>query len=493
MAVFSIIKLSELEEAKRTDAEYYKPEYLELLLRLRKAGCVPVKDVAFPIRRKFKPKKGEYFDYIEISKVDLTTGEFDTSKIIGEEAPDRAQWVVNKDDILISTVRPIRNAIVLIKEGKENLVCSSGFCVLHPKTIQANYLFLYFKMPFIARLLDMHTTATEYPAINWNDVLNTPVYVGCKEFQTKISLMVDKSFALLKQSRSLYSQAENLLLEELELKDFKPRYEKTYSTKLSDALSAHRIDAEYFQPAYEEVIEMLKARVKVEKLKNVASFIDHGKQPYYVENGDVPVLIQKHLGSKLLILYSEIVSMPDTPKTDRNFIEKYPEYLIRPFDILFYSVGAYLGRTNVVLENFEAVPASFITLIRTKQEVCNSVYLGLFLNSEIGQLQSSRWKSASAQQYIYPKEIKEFIIPILSMSTQQEIASLVQQSHEARRKAKELLEVAKKAIEIAIEKNEEEALLVIQTVQNYTYFVQPSPDQEEGLALFASPLLPNPL
>ena len=203
---------------------------------------------------------------------------------------------------------------------------------------------------------------------------------------------------------------------------------------------------------------MLKARVKVEKLRNIASFINHGKQPYYVENGDVPVLIQKHLGSQLLISYSEIVNMPGTPKTDRNFIEKYPEYLIRPFDILFYSVGAYLGRTNVVLENFESVPASFITLIRTKQEVCNSVYLGLFLNSEIGQLQSSRWKSASAQQYIYPKEIKEFIIPILSMSTQQEIASLVQQSHEARRKAKQLLEVAKKAIEIAIEKNEEEAL-----------------------------------
>jgi hypothetical protein len=162
MATFSIVKLSELGGAKRIDAEYYKPGYLELLFRLRKVGCVPVKDVAFPIRRKFKPKKGEYFDYIEISEVDLATGEFNTSKIIGEEAPDRAQWVVNKDDILVSTVRPIRNAIALVKEEKENLVCSSGFAILHPKTIQANYLFLYFKMPFIARLLDRHTTGIEY-------------------------------------------------------------------------------------------------------------------------------------------------------------------------------------------------------------------------------------------------------------------------------------------------------------------------------------------
>jgi restriction endonuclease S subunit len=258
MAVFSIVKLSELEGAKRLDAEYYRPEYLELLFRLRKVGCVRVKDVAFPIKRKFKPKKGEYFDYIEISEVDLTTGEFNTSKIIGEEAPDRAQWVVNKDDILISTVRPIRNAVAIIKEERKNLVCSSGFCVLHPKTIQANYLFLYLKIPFIAKLLNRYTTATEYPAVNWNDVLNTPIYVGSKEFQMKISLIIDKFFALLKQSRYLYSQAEFLLLEELGLKEFKPKYEKTYTAKLSDAFFVHRIDAEYFQPAYEEVIEKLR-------------------------------------------------------------------------------------------------------------------------------------------------------------------------------------------------------------------------------------------
>jgi len=36
-------------------------------------------------------------------------------------------------------------------------------------------------------------------------------------------------------------------------------------------------------------------------------------------------------------------------------------------------------------------------------------------------------------------------------------------------------------------------LLVTQTVQNCTYLVQSSPDQGEGLALFVSPLLPNPL
>ncbi len=130
MAVFNILKLSELEGAKRIDAEYYKPKYLSKLKRLYQVGALPVKKIAIPMKRKFKPKKGEFFNYIEIGEIDLTTGEFNTLKIIGENAPDRAQWKVESNDILISTVRPIRNAVVLIKDNKENLVCSSGFAIL---------------------------------------------------------------------------------------------------------------------------------------------------------------------------------------------------------------------------------------------------------------------------------------------------------------------------------------------------------------------------
>jgi hypothetical protein len=57
-----------------------------------------------------------------------------------------------------------------------------------------------------------------------------------------------------------------------------------------------------------------------------------------------------------------------------------------------------------------------------------------------------------------PEQVKRLKIPILPLPIQQEIALLVQQSHEARKRAKELLEVAKRAVEIAIEKNEKEAL-----------------------------------
>lgn len=46
-----------------------------------------------------------------------------------------------------------------------------------------------------------------------------------------------------------------------------------------------------------------------------------------------------------------------------------------------------------------------------------------------------------------PEQIKELQIPILPKLTQQKIADLVSKSHEARKKARELLEEAKQKVE----------------------------------------------
>ncbi|MFP3257253.1 MAG: restriction endonuclease subunit S [Candidatus Nanopusillus acidilobi] len=451
MAVFSIIKLSELEGAKRIDAEYYKPEYLSLLDRLRKAGCVPAKSVAFPVRRKFKPNVGEYFDYIEISEVDLSTGEFNISKIIGEEAPDRAQWIVAKEDVLVSTVRPIRNAVVLIREDKENLVCSSGFAVIHPYKIQANYLFLYFKTSFVPKLLDRYTTATEYPAINWNDVLNTPIYVGSEEFQVKVSFLINECFALLEQSRALYSQAENLLLEELGFGNFKPKYKKTYTAKLSDAFSTHRIDAEYFQPAYEEVIENIKNyRYGFDKLlkhvENVEPNFDPTKYPEesfcYVELAD----IDSSIG---VIQNTNDIKGQEAPSRARRILKKN--------DVIVSSVEGSLEKVALVDKEHDGCLASTGFFQFRPLKIPPEVFL-ILLKTPVLQSQLKKKCSGTILTAIPKKSLGDIVIPLLPYPTQQEIASLIQKSHEARKKAKELLNAAKKAVEIAIEEGENDAL-----------------------------------
>jgi len=85
------------------------------------------------------------------------------------------------------------------------------------------------------------------------------------------------------------------------------------------------------------------------------------------------------------------------------------------------------------------------------REAIETEYLALCVNSMIGQMQIERDAGGSVIVHWKPEQIKKLWVPILPKSTQREIADLVHQSHQARKKSKELLERAKREVEEFIE------------------------------------------
>ena len=81
-------------------------------------------------------------------------------------------------------------------------------------------------------------------------------------------------------------------------------------------------------------------------------------------------------------------------------------------------------------------------------------YLTAVLNSKIVQLQAERDAGGSIIKHWKPSEIEEVLIPILDIEIQKNISQKVIESFELQNCAKLLLEVAKQAVEIAIEQNE---------------------------------------
>ncbi|PIW35130.1 MAG: hypothetical protein COW25_00975 [Candidatus Nealsonbacteria bacterium CG15_BIG_FIL_POST_REV_8_21_14_020_37_12] len=94
--------------------------------------------------------------------------------------------------------------------------------------------------------------------------------------------------------------------------------------------------------------------------------------------------------------------------------------------------------------------AGGILRLKVKNDI-NSEYLTLCINSIIGRMQAERDSGGSVIAHWKPEQIKNILIPILPKQTQQKIADLVQKSHEARKKAKELLEEAKQKVEELME------------------------------------------
>lgn len=299
--------------------------------------------------------------------------------------------------------------------------------------------------------IDRLITGNAQPYLNSEQIKAFVIPALKEEQQREVANYFQEIQNQIRIAQDFYSQAEKLLLEELGLSSFAKASEDKkdlyYIVNLSDIKSAHRADAEFFQPKYEKIFEFIKSPTK--NLAEITKFLNHAKQPPYVDDGEVPIITQKHLGT--VFLNPESMDDPDNKFTSAAWLKKYPRYKLKAGDVLYYSVGAYIGKTNIVFDDLDATAASFITIIRTIDEV-NPVYLTVVLNSVVGQLQSEKWQSATAQQYIYPKDIKNFKIPVLPKPTQQKIADLVQKSHEARLKAKQLLEQAKKDVENLIEK-----------------------------------------
>lgn len=173
---FSTVPLKDVLQARRLDAEYYDPEVLHILAALEQSGASSIRSLVRSNVSNWKRRTTGEIRYIDISSVDNSTGEANPSEVDCAEAPSRASYLVSRGDVLVSTVRPDRNTVGLIFDQLgSDLVASNGFCVLRPMTVSPEVLFAYCKTSVFRKLLSRAATATMYPAVGEQDVLDVPI------------------------------------------------------------------------------------------------------------------------------------------------------------------------------------------------------------------------------------------------------------------------------------------------------------------------------
>ncbi len=186
----------------RLDSQFFAPRVSELMDRLGQDGLT-IGDVAPARHERFKSSDSGSFNYIEIGGLG-SDGTAVAEALPQKEAPSRATQFVRAGDIITSTVRPIRRLSALIAEEQDGDVCSSGFVVLTPQKISSEVLLTYLRLPLFCELMDLHTSATMYPAISEADLLSLPI----PAIDTKTQLAIQQSVQEAAVSRQ---RASNLL------------------------------------------------------------------------------------------------------------------------------------------------------------------------------------------------------------------------------------------------------------------------------------------
>lgn len=281
---------------------------------------------------------------------------------------------------------------------------------------------------------------------------NFDIPIPSISFQKQLEKVVLSSHFSLSKSDSLYSELQNLIMDKFGLNNWQPSNNLVNVKSLKDSfLSSGRLDAEHYQMKYDE----LEARIKTLPYKTIAEiqqFNARGVQPDYVEEGSVSVVNSKHI-------LEDGLDYDNFERTTEAFLSSHERAQIEYGDILIYTTGANIGRTQVYLKDDHALASNHVNILRVRG--VNPIYLALVLNSPVGRMQTEKLCTGSAQAEIYPNDIEKFIVPILDETKQETIAAKVQDCFALKMESKRLLIVAKEAVEIAISDSEEKALQYI--------------------------------
>jgi restriction endonuclease S subunit len=453
MPTYSIIKKSQLEGALRLDAEYYQPEYLGIEEKLQTFPHTSLKHYAekvfsgpFGSTLKSESYQETGIPFIRISDIGDLFIENQGLVFISPSEHERIHSTyLSAGDIVLSKIGTVGRLSVISDELGEVNISENNIGIRLSKLSKEKKIALLFLLlsKYGQDQLLRKASGNIQLKLNVSDVESIKVPIFEESTLKELEKLYTNFLSKRNESNSLYTQAENLLLEELGLKDFESDGELWSVVMLSEVKTAGRMDAEYFQPKYEKLFKGLKKNNPrlLGDLATMQKGVEPGSEAYSEEG-------------KLFIRVSSISKFGLADKdqkyiSDKLYQELKEDYEPKVGEILL-TKDASPGIACVLDEKVEGIVSGGVLRLKIKEDI-DSEYLTLCINSVVGQLQAERDAGGSIIAHWKSEQVKQVQIPVLPIKTQQKIAELVRTSHVARKKAKELLEEAKRKVEELIE------------------------------------------
>lgn len=277
-------------------------------------------------------------------------------------------------------------------------------------------------------------------------------------FKKKIKQIIDNEGRLSIDSEGNYQKAENILLQEIGLQDFEENTEAINVKSFSESFGVSgRLDAEYYQKKYEDVVNkvILQNHDILNNLVSISKSVEPGSANY--DDEGLPFM--------RVADYSKFGLTKPNKNVSLNYVtanaDKIKKLKPKKGTILFSKDGS-VGTAYHLREDFNGITSGAILHLKVKDEAkVIPEYLTLALNSKVVKMQAERDAGGSIILHWRVGEIENVVVPIIDFNKQKQIAKLIEESFKLKKESEYLLEVAKTAVEVAIEQNETKALKYI--------------------------------
>ena len=451
MSQISHIKYKDIIEAGRFDADFFKPEYLDIDDLIYKKNKKTLAELSEKItdfwaysQNNFIVYKNEWTHYF-IRNQDITDFFInDENRIfIDEDVYKKLSLKLDIYDILLQRTWSIwKSAIVLERDIPSSANQNLAQVKLKKDIINPFYILTYLNCYFWKKYFERLATGNVQPRLNLQQIDKIFIPIFSENFQKQIEEIVKNSYKRQIESKYLYQEAEDLLLTELWLKNHTVSHTLTFSTTKKAVDEAWRYDADYFQPKYDELIE---------KIENYKWGWD------YVENC-IKVQDKNFIpeGWKLYkyIALANVSAQWFISDCEENYWENLPtraRRILHKWDVIVSSIEWSLSSCAVIEDEFDWWLCSnwFYVL---NSDFFNSECLLVLFKSKIIQTLLKKWCSWTILTAISKDELNKIKLPLINSWLQKKISDKIKESFRLRNESKELLEQAKKMVEDEIEK-----------------------------------------
>jgi restriction endonuclease S subunit len=451
----SEVMLSELEYSGRIDAEYYKPSFLKYEVLIRKKGGTFLSNISnfligpfgssFTVDNYVKEKDFRYIRGKDVKPMKIMDS--DIVYIPQKDFIRLSKYALKENDILISVVGTIGNAAIVSEKNLPSIFsCKST--VLRHCSINPKYLVVYLNTKYGKELLLRKERGAIQKGLNIDDLKCLDIFVPMQSFQSSIEIIFNNSLEKEEQSQSLYHKAEELLSETIGLSHFKHSKKGTNIKSFKRSfLTTGRLDAEYYQTKYEEIINKIKTQPHdvLNNLVSIKKSIEPGSDAYSDEG--LPFIRLADYGKFGITGPEKYLSDSFCKENDALLRLLYPVK-----ETILFSKDGSVGTAYMMRENMQAVTSGAILHLRVKnKEKVLPEYLTLVLNSKVVQQQAERDVGGSVILHWRVNDIKNVIVPIVDYKIQRQIAELIKQCFSLHAESEQLLNEAKNMVEREIE------------------------------------------
>ena len=358
--------------------------------------------------------------------------------------------IAQPGDFVISRLRSYLQEMAIVEERKLTQLFSSEFMVFRAKTnqISTHTLFALCMTDAVQTILKRGQYGTEHPRFYEFLLTGLPIPVGLLTIDPIIKKTIQNALSSRKLSKVRYAEAEALLLSELGLADWRPKRTLAFVKNYSDARRAERIDADYFQPKYDEIVNAVKAYPGGwDALGNLAHIKPSNFKP--AAETEYRYIELANIGRN-----GEIIAHT------RDYGHNLPTRArckVAAGDVIASSIEGSLDSVALIPEEYDNALCS-TGFYAVSSSAINSETLLTLLKSSVGQMQLKKGCSGTILTAINSDEFKKLALPLILPDKQREIERKVAESFNLRSRSKELLEYAKRAVEIAIEQDENAAI-----------------------------------